>query len=104
MAARSIVIPIASATSVASASEITVTCLGSTSGAPPISIRFSTKVPSSVTTGIVSAGMNSRLPQRFALASRSSSRRHFLRALAEPAECSATQHHRDDENAVRRDR
>jgi hypothetical protein len=64
---RSITIPIVRATSVAMASDITVTCLTSTIGVPPISILFSAKVPSTVSTGIVSAGMNSLFPQRFAL-------------------------------------
>ncbi len=64
---RSIAIPTASATRVASASEMTVTCLRSTSGTPPGCTLLNSKVPSTVMTGMVSAGMKSLFPQRLAL-------------------------------------
>jgi hypothetical protein len=52
-------------------SEISVICLGSTSGAPFQRAYLSVNVPSRVTAGMVSAGMNNLFPQRAALASRS---------------------------------
>jgi hypothetical protein len=63
--------PTTSATTVAMASDTSVTCRGSTSGVPPTAACFNHQLPSSVTAGMVSAGMNNRLPQRCALASRS---------------------------------
>ena len=68
----SMIIPIVSATMVATASEMTVTCLTSTTGEPLTRIFLKTIVPSTVTIGIASAGMKSLFPQRRALASCSS--------------------------------
>ncbi len=52
-------------------SETSVTCLGSTSGTPPISTPLRVSDPARVTTGGIRAGMNSRLPQRAARSTRS---------------------------------
>ena len=69
---RSITIPIVNATMVATASDITVTCVKSTSGEPLSVMRLKKIVPSTVTIGMVRAGTKSVFPQRCALASRSS--------------------------------
>ena len=50
---------------------MSVTCRASTSAVPCQLKVLSPNVPASVIAGIVSAGMNSRLPQRRALTSRS---------------------------------
>src|SRR6185503_2703299 len=69
---RSMMIPTISATTVATPSEISVTCFGSTRGVPWMTTCLNPNVPARVTAGIVNAGTNSQLPKRFALAVRSS--------------------------------
>ncbi len=68
---RSRMTPTATAMTAARAREISVACLGSSSGTPPTCSGFSTRTPKITTRGRVSAGMNSFSPNRSESARRS---------------------------------